>query len=305
MDISCARVSDESVNFLGVYPQEITHRSLYDLISPEYSSQLARLHRCLLDNANISSQDPQPASLRTNSDAFNCSPSILLSIANGSQTFKDSLAFRRPDGTSELMDVRFYIGGGLGADLFVPKSLDRLYAVCLLTRSDSTPIKPLVIKEPRPVSKSSASGSSLLDHEPTGYPFLSSSSNFLPMQKAPISAIHHQTHSPHILSSNPPNTPMNPVYSNITPQSLHLDAPMFPLPMPIDTPQQPSFGDPTVTSMPLYNHNVPKVEFDTSQSNLMWLNGMPPWSNTNRTNVAPGSSKSSQLSTHTTWRKNR
>ncbi|OAD75165.1 Zn(2)-C6 fungal-specific transcription factor, partial [Phycomyces blakesleeanus NRRL 1555(-)] len=78
MDISCARVSDESVDFLGVYPQELAHRSLYDLVSPEYSSQLARLHRCLLDNANISPHTTDAAdALRSDSDVFNCSPSLL------------------------------------------------------------------------------------------------------------------------------------------------------------------------------------------------------------------------------------
>lgn len=134
IDLVCARVSDESLELIGLYPQELAHRSLYEFVVPEDTEALARVHRCLL-----SARLPNTQSMvhSTSSIFTSFPPSNLLSIANGSQTFKEKLSIQRSEGTTttELFDARFYLGGGLGADLFVSSSLSQLYIVCLLTVS--------------------------------------------------------------------------------------------------------------------------------------------------------------------------
>ncbi|KAI8090193.1 uncharacterized protein B0P05DRAFT_529712 [Gilbertella persicaria] len=130
MDLCCARASDESVKFFHMDPTTLGHRSLYDLIHPDSSETLSRLHRILLDNCHHHVTQPisfTPAS----SDAFlTTSPAQLLSIANGSQTLVESLRFK-----SSTFECKFYMGGGLGGDLFKPCSLNQLYIVCLISYS--------------------------------------------------------------------------------------------------------------------------------------------------------------------------
>ena len=131
MDMRCARVSDEALEYLGLYPQQLAHRSLYDFLAS--TNGLENIHRCLLDTTTA---NRTTSKITTTSDQFvTVSPSQLLSIANGSQTFKETLHFKQPNGASyfDPLEARFYLGGGLGADLFVPSSLDHLYIVCLLT----------------------------------------------------------------------------------------------------------------------------------------------------------------------------
>lgn len=135
MDVCCARVSDESLQALGLYPHEFAHRSLYDFIFPEQSDRLARIHRCLLDNASsVCGVKHMPPTERTTADCFsNTSPAMLMTIANGSQTLKETLNFKTSSGSYVPMQTRFYLGGGLGSDLFVSDSLQHLYIVCLAT----------------------------------------------------------------------------------------------------------------------------------------------------------------------------
>ncbi|KAI8141528.1 ribose 5-phosphate isomerase A-domain-containing protein, partial [Fennellomyces sp. T-0311] len=140
MDICCARVSDESLDVLGIYPHEFAHRSLYDFILPEHTDRLARIHRCLLDNANRQEKRILPPTQRTTSECFaSTSPSMLLNIANGSLTLKEPLGFKTSSGSHVVLNTRFYLGGGLGADLFVPTSLERLYIICLATAERAVP----------------------------------------------------------------------------------------------------------------------------------------------------------------------
>lgn len=139
METCCARVSDETLDLLGIYPHEFAHRSLYEFVHPEHSDRVARIHRCLLDNATAFSRlaDPTkkmalPPTQRTTADCFaNTSPATLLSIANGSQTIKENIALRTSNGSYINFEARFYLGGGLGADLFVPSTLEQLYIVCV------------------------------------------------------------------------------------------------------------------------------------------------------------------------------
>ncbi|KAI7881454.1 hypothetical protein K492DRAFT_206816 [Lichtheimia hyalospora FSU 10163] len=144
MEICCARVSDESLSLLGIYPHEFAHRSLYEFIPSSHASTLARVHRHLLDNAhnvsksashtttNSSSIQALPPTQRTTADCFaNTPPSVLMCIANGSQTLKEDFAFKTSSGQQVKAQARFYLGGGLGSDLFVPDTLGKLYIVCL------------------------------------------------------------------------------------------------------------------------------------------------------------------------------
>ncbi|KAI7879753.1 hypothetical protein K492DRAFT_208017 [Lichtheimia hyalospora FSU 10163] len=143
MDVCCARVSDESLQVLGLYPHEFAHRSLYDFIHPDQSDRLARIHRCLLDNASsVCGVKHMPPTERTTAECFsNTSPAMLLTIANGSQTLKESLNFKTSNGSYIPMQTRFYLGGGLGSDLFVSDSLKYLYVVCLVTIDQQSPSK--------------------------------------------------------------------------------------------------------------------------------------------------------------------
>lgn len=141
MEICCARVSDEVQTLLGYYPQELAHRPLYSFIAPTSSETLARLHRVLLDNVThvASSVDATwqrtPPTERTTSEKFfSTHPDTLTAIANGSQTVADILWMKRNDGSLEALQAQFYLGGGLGADLYQPSTLGSLYIICLLSR---------------------------------------------------------------------------------------------------------------------------------------------------------------------------
>lgn len=143
MENCCARVSDEIQTLLGYYPQELAHRSLYAFIAQRSSQTLARLHRVLLDNVTqaVRRSDPtyqqsrMPFTERTTSDKFfSTDPNTLTAIANGSQTVADTLWFKRSEGSLEPLLAQFYLGGGLGADLYAPETLSNLYIVCLLSK---------------------------------------------------------------------------------------------------------------------------------------------------------------------------
>ena len=182
---------------IGLYPQELAHRSLYEFIVPEDTDALARVHRCLL-SARLPNTQTMVHS--TSSIFTSFPPSNLLSIANGSQTFKEKLSIQRPDGTTELFDARFYLGGGLGADLFVSSSLSQLYIVCLLTvrnhdidstlkANSSITLKPADRStSPRPISPKQQS-------QPPQPPLpISTQSSSLPSLPPPLD--HHQPPPP-------------------------------------------------------------------------------------------------------------
>lgn len=143
MDLCCARVSDKSLEYLELYPQEFGHRSLYDFLLPgENQSSLSKLHRCLLDNAVQHQQIRLPNDLmRSSSEKFFASSiDNLLNIANGSLTLKQKLKFRKGRDSNEYeeMSCRFYLGGGFGADLFDASTFDQLYIVCVASPVVST-----------------------------------------------------------------------------------------------------------------------------------------------------------------------
>ncbi|KAI9032791.1 ribose 5-phosphate isomerase A-domain-containing protein [Phycomyces nitens] len=150
MDMCCARASDESLELLGIYPQEFSHRPLYDFVLPEYSSKISSAHRRLLDNATQLYQkyktEPNtslPPTRRTTSASFTETlPSTLLGIANGSQTLKETLVFKCAHRPNETFEACFYLGGGLGADLFDPTSVENLYVVCLMTQKPTSSLEP-------------------------------------------------------------------------------------------------------------------------------------------------------------------
>lgn len=145
MEMCCARVSDEIQALLGYYPQELLHRPLHAFVASRSSDTLARLHRLLLDNVTRVaqqvdstfewSQNTTPTQRTTSDKFFSTHPETLATIANGSQTVADTLWLKRNDGTTDSFQAQFYLGGGLGADLFTPSSLTGLYIVCVLSQN--------------------------------------------------------------------------------------------------------------------------------------------------------------------------
>ncbi|CAO3589622.1 unnamed protein product [Absidia cylindrospora] len=140
MELCCARVSDDITTTWGYYPQELTHRSMYDFIATQSKHQLSQLHRSLLDNVveETSRQYPThrhqipPATERTTSDLYHQKTINELSImANGSHYFADSLHVKTRSGLIELYDVSVYLGGGLGADLEDVSTLAKLYIIMI------------------------------------------------------------------------------------------------------------------------------------------------------------------------------
>lgn len=155
MDLCCARVSDESIDYLNIHPNDIDHCSFYDLIHPDSSEALSRIHRLLLDNSHsnrVPQQQPISFTTTASSDLFlTSSAAQLFQIANGSQTLRETLKFKT---TGKNMSCRFYLGGGFGADLFRPNTLDHLYMVCIAsdlnhTTSASNIIQPPTLIQPQ------------------------------------------------------------------------------------------------------------------------------------------------------------
>ncbi|KAG1468736.1 hypothetical protein G6F56_003662 [Rhizopus delemar] len=139
LDLCCARVSEESFEMLDLYPQELSHRSIYDFILPGEEAQIAKIHRHLLNNVTQQHKIP-PHTLRSSSDLFySTPPKRLMDIANGSQTFKQTLKLRRKENEHLEMNASFYLGGGLGADLLEATTLSQLYIVCVLTPTVTQP----------------------------------------------------------------------------------------------------------------------------------------------------------------------
>lgn len=149
MEICCARVSDEIQALLGYYPQELSHRPLHAFVASRSSDTLERLHRLLLDNVVRVTQQADssfewsltavPAQRTTSDKFFSTHPEVLATIANGSQTVADTLWLKRNDGSTDSFQAQFYLGGGLGADLFAPSTLTGLYVVCVLSQNADAP----------------------------------------------------------------------------------------------------------------------------------------------------------------------
>lgn len=144
MDLCCARVTDQSLEYLQLYPQEFSHRSIYDFLVPGESIRtMSKVHRCLLDNAvqHQERKSPPDTNIRSSFDGFHSTPlHMMMNIANGSLTLKQKLTFIAGSGEQkreEEMDCRLFLGGGFGADLFDSTSLKHLYIVCILSPTSS------------------------------------------------------------------------------------------------------------------------------------------------------------------------
>jgi hypothetical protein len=135
MDLCCARVSDESIQFLDIDPNQLGHCSLYGLIHPESSEALSRLHRILLDNCHHHVTQPISFTPASSETFLTASPAQLLTIANGSQTIRETLKFKANCGSR--LECQFYLGGGFGGDLFTPTTLNQLYMVCVVSRRNN------------------------------------------------------------------------------------------------------------------------------------------------------------------------
>ncbi|KAJ2961131.1 hypothetical protein NQZ79_g3648 [Umbelopsis isabellina] len=144
MEVCCARASDEVNESWGYYPQELAHRSFYDFVSAKDTDRLAQLHRLLLDNVQsiaeqhvpVQNRPPRlPRTERTTSDLFyDTSPDKLLTAAQGSNTYSDTVHIKRRDGELELYSMKVYLGGGFGADLLNPDTYSKLYIVAVMDK---------------------------------------------------------------------------------------------------------------------------------------------------------------------------
>ncbi|KAI8882284.1 hypothetical protein K501DRAFT_334119 [Backusella circina FSU 941] len=141
MEVCCAKVSDQVIKAWGYYPQELSHRSLYDFISPKDSDRLARLHRLLLDNAteffkksNVNMTSLPPTERSTSEKFSSTNHSQLKIIANGARSFSDTIHIKQRSGDFELYEVLVHIGGGLGADLYDVSSFPKQYIVAQFKR---------------------------------------------------------------------------------------------------------------------------------------------------------------------------
>ncbi|KAI8641127.1 hypothetical protein BD408DRAFT_418676 [Parasitella parasitica] len=147
MDLCCARVSDESIQFLNTNPTQLGHCSFYEIIHPDSSETLSRLHRIFLDNCHRHVTQPISFTPASSETFLTTSAAQLLSIANGSQTIKQTLKFKLP---SSLFECQFHLGGGFGGDLFAPSTLNQLYIVCLITKKAPVPPPPSPPTPPLP-----------------------------------------------------------------------------------------------------------------------------------------------------------
>ena len=146
MEMCCARASDEVTNLWGYHPQDLLHRSLYEMISPHDTDRLGRLHRLLLDNImdvarqhdrSIGPDIRPPPAERTSSPLFyETKPEALISTAKGSSTFSDTIHIKKQNEEHELYEILVYLGGGLGADLSLLSTLNKLYIVAELRRHE-------------------------------------------------------------------------------------------------------------------------------------------------------------------------
>ncbi|ORX52691.1 hypothetical protein DM01DRAFT_1383872 [Hesseltinella vesiculosa] len=149
MDILCARVSDNVTKALGYFPQELTHRSLYEFIAADDHTRLSHLHRQLLldvmsampNHAATGSSLAPPVSIRSSSDLFyNKRTDELALIANGANTFRDSLHLKSQPTGAQRYDVCAYLGGALGADLTVHTTFPQLYIVMICHATSPSPL---------------------------------------------------------------------------------------------------------------------------------------------------------------------
>ncbi|CEP17157.1 hypothetical protein [Parasitella parasitica] len=151
MDLCCARISDESIQFLNTNPTQMGHCSLYDIIHPDSSETLSRLHRIFLDNCHRQVTRPLSFTPASSNTFLTTSAAQLLSIANGSQTIKETLKFKSPSPSfPSLFECQFHLGGGFGGDLFAPNTLNQLYMVCLVTKKTLPAPAPPTLPPPQP-----------------------------------------------------------------------------------------------------------------------------------------------------------
>ncbi|KAI9469086.1 MAG: hypothetical protein EXX96DRAFT_590404 [Benjaminiella poitrasii] len=145
MEVCCARIPDDTIQYWGYYSQELAHRSLYDFISPKDNDRLAQLHRLLIDNVLINSNNNNDhynrvipnITERSTSVAFRQTDLLTLCRkANGARSFADTIHIRKRSGEFELYKMIVYVGGGLGADLNDPSTFSRLYIVSQFKKHD-------------------------------------------------------------------------------------------------------------------------------------------------------------------------
>ncbi|KAI9301720.1 hypothetical protein BJ944DRAFT_271048 [Cunninghamella echinulata] len=227
-EMCCARVSDECIEFIGYHPKELAHRSLYDFVTNP--KELHQIHQQLeqsykqqcnhyYDPSSSTNHCTTTAITTKEDDYYKMSPRTLLSIANGSKTFKMILKLKSIYGKEEetVTNAMFYFGGGLGGNLCQPTTLEKLYIVCVLTKmnnnnqhysllSSSSSSSSSIGTTSPPITTPPLLSSLLLNHDPLQYysssPSSSSSSSSL-SSSSPIHSMNDISSSS--TSSDPPS----------------------------------------------------------------------------------------------------
>lgn len=140
-NIACGRVSDECLQLLGFYPQELAHQPLFDFVHHHDRGKLVRLVENLINACN----SRHPNSVFTPTECisssfpalFDMRPQDLLAIAPGSPIVTDTMRMRQRNESFDLMTLRMYIGGALGADIDRRETLSRAYLVISLAKAKS------------------------------------------------------------------------------------------------------------------------------------------------------------------------
>ncbi|KAG0379145.1 hypothetical protein BGX24_001551, partial [Mortierella sp. AD032] len=146
MNLICARVSDESQALWGYHPHDISHKTLYSIITSEDQSKVRSLLATIREAvfSAVAPGSPQRLSdysfLESSSPVFYQNrPGIMSSSAPGSNEYSDVVRVCHADGGSSMFSIRMYVGGGLGTDLIRGLNLEHAYVVCIMAQHTPPP----------------------------------------------------------------------------------------------------------------------------------------------------------------------
>ncbi|KAF9417049.1 hypothetical protein BGZ94_010052 [Podila epigama] len=141
MDFICARVSDESQALWGFHPHDISHKALHSIVASEDQAKMSSLLRTIKDAVFYAASPNAPQHLThfpfldsSSPVFFQNRPGIMSSSAPGSSEYTDVVRVVCADGSSDLFNIRLYVGGGLGTDLSRGLNIEHAYVVCIMSR---------------------------------------------------------------------------------------------------------------------------------------------------------------------------
>ncbi|PWN42515.1 hypothetical protein IE81DRAFT_347442 [Ceraceosorus guamensis] len=129
-ELRAARASDEALSLLGIHKSYVDFQqiSMLDLVHSDDVGTLQNLSRSLIEPVQIPIL-PAPSKEALLS-AF---PAKLIEPASGTIFLEDAIRVRLSDRQFHPCVVRLYLGGGLGADLYLPDTFRSAYIVAGIT----------------------------------------------------------------------------------------------------------------------------------------------------------------------------